>query len=283
MNCDKSEVHALGGAPQHDFQCPSGFTLSTIDPATRQPRQGYKYLSVYIYNDNSPPRLRHQVYSASNNYFTSLSPLWLTLPELVKLVNVQLIPVLTYRLIAHPFLPVEIEELTDYVWKLLSEHGRISAKLSKKDIYQPKSKLRLGLRHLGVAEHKSFIEAGLGYLNGDGPPMTNQSVRATLLSHNQNALQDGFLDAANQLDLRFHTPGPWNPYLPRELHAGERPYVTPQPSPPCLATVTHVYNKTAAITLNTGKAAQEEHNELPERVHVGPWSEESTAWDNCTG
>ena len=31
MNCDKFEVHALGGVPQHDFQCPSGFTLSTID------------------------------------------------------------------------------------------------------------------------------------------------------------------------------------------------------------------------------------------------------------
>ena len=57
MNCDKSEVHALGGVPQHDFQSPSGFTLSTVDPDTKQPRKGYKYLGVFIYNDKHPPQL----------------------------------------------------------------------------------------------------------------------------------------------------------------------------------------------------------------------------------
>ena len=173
-----------------------------------------------------PPRLRHQTCSEFNNYFTSLSSLRLTISESVEMVNVQLMRVLTYRLIAHPFLPDEIEELMEHLWKLLSEHSKLSAKLPKKDIYQPKLKLGLGLRHLGIAVHMFFGEARLRYLSGDAPPMTNQSVKAALLSHNQNALQDEFLTAANHLDLRFRTRGPWNPCLPTKLHAKERLFVT---------------------------------------------------------
>ena len=255
MNCDKSEVHALGGVPQHDFQSPSGFTLSTVDPDTKQPRKGYKYLGVYIYNDKHPPQLRHQIHSELNSYFVHLSPLRLTLPELVKLVNVQLIPILTYRLIAHPFLPSAIDELTAAVWKGLATHGRISPKVSTKDIYQPRAKLGLGLRHLGIAVHKSFVEAGLRYLNQDGPPASCVAVRDTLLLTRQNALQDSFLDAANRLSLRFHAPGPWNPCLPCELHERERLYAAPRNAPPCLATVTKVYKKTATICLDTGESA----------------------------
>ena len=105
MNCDKSEVHALGGVPHHDFHCPSSFTLSTIDPTTQ--RDGYKYLGVYIYNNQHPPKLRHQVHSELQGYFANLTPLRLTLPLLVKLVNVQLMPILTYRLIAYPLPPVK--------------------------------------------------------------------------------------------------------------------------------------------------------------------------------
>ena len=236
MNCDKSEVHALGGVPQHDFQSPSGFTLSTVDPDTKQPRKGYKYLGVYIFNDKHPPQLRHQIHSELNSYFVHLSPLRLTLPELVKLVNVQLIPTLTCRLIAHAFLPSEIDELT-------------------KDIYQPRAKLGLGLRHLGIAVHKSFVEAGLRYLNQDGPPASCVAVRDTLLSTRQNALQDSFLDAANRLSLRFHAPGPWNPCLPCELRERERLYAAPQNAPPCLATVTKVYKTTATICFDTGESA----------------------------
>ena len=255
MNCDKSEVHTLGGIPQHDFQSPSGFTLSTVDPNTKQPRKGYKYLGVYIYNDKHPPQLRHQIHSELNSYFVHLSPLRLTLPELVKLVNVQLIPTLTYRLIAHPFLPSEIDELTAAVWKELATHGRISPKVSTKDIYQPRAKLGLGLRHLGIAVHKSFVEAGLRYLNQDGPPASCVAVRDALLSTRQNALQHSFLDAANRLSLRFHAPGPWNPCLPCELHERERLYAAPRNAPPCLATVTKVYKKTATICFDTGESA----------------------------
>ena len=255
MNCDKSEVHALGGVPQHDFQSPSGFTLSTVDPDTKQPRKGYKYLGVYIYNDKHPPQLRHQIHSELNSYFVHLSPLRLSLPELVKLVNVQLIPILTYRLIAHPFLPSEIDELRAAVWKELATHGRISPKVPTKDIYQPRAKLGLGSRHLGIAVHKSFVEAGLRYLNQDGPPASCVAVRDALLSTRQNALQDSFLDAAYRLSLRFHAPGPWNPCLPCELHERERLYAAPRNAPPCLATVTKVHKKTATICFDTGKSA----------------------------
>ena len=255
MICDPSEVHALGGVPQQDFQCPSGFTLSTIDPATKQPRKGYKYVGVYIYNDKHPPQLGHEIYSELNSYFVHLSPLRLTLPELVKLVNVQLIPILTYRLIAHPFLPSELDELREAVWKELATHGRISPKVSTKDIYQPRTKLGLGLGHLGIAVHKSFVEAGLRYLNQDGPPVSCVAVRNALLSTQQNTLQDGFLDAANRLNLRFHTAGPWNPCLPRELREHERLYAAPRNASPCLATVTKTYKKTATIQFDNGESA----------------------------
>ena len=111
------------------------------------------------------------------------------LPELAKLVNVQLIRILTYRLIAHPFLPSEIDELTEAIWRELATHGRMSPKVSTKDIFQPRSKLGLGMRHLAVAVHKSFVEAGLRYLNQDGPPAICAAVRDPLLSSQQNTLQ----------------------------------------------------------------------------------------------
>ena len=169
--------------------------------------------------------------------------------------NVQLIRILTYRLIAHPFLPSEIDELTAAVWKELATHGRISPKVSTKDIYQPRAKLGLGLRHLGIAVHKSFVEAGLRYLNQDGPPASCVAVRDALLLTRQNALQDSFPDAANRLSLRFHAPGPWNPCLPSELRERERLYAARRNAPPCLATVTKVHKKTATICFDTGGSA----------------------------
>ena len=253
MNCDISELHALGGIPQHDSQCPSSFTLCTIDPSTRQPRKGYKYLGVCIYNDKHALQLRHQIYSEINSSFVNLPTLPLTLPELVKLVNVQLIPILTYGLIALSFLASEIQELTKAVWKELGTHGRISPKISTKDIYQPFSKLGLALRHLGVAVCKSFVEAGLMYLNQDGRPASCAAVRDALLSTQHNTLQDGFLDAANCLNLRFHTAGPWNPCLPRELREHEHLNAAPRNAPPCLATVTKTYKETATIQSDTGE------------------------------
>ena len=81
------------------------------------------------------------------------------------------------------------------------------------------------------------------------------AVRDALLSTRQNALQDSFLDAANRLSLRFHAPGPWNPCLPCELRERERLYAAPRNAPPCLATVTKGYKKTATICFDTGESA----------------------------
>ena len=85
----------------------------------------------------------------------------------VKLMDVQLIRILTYRTIDHSFLASTIDEPTEAVSNELATDGRISPKVSTKDIYQPRTKLGLGLRQSGVAVDKSFVEAGLRYLNQD--------------------------------------------------------------------------------------------------------------------
>ena len=99
MNPTKSEVQALGGASHFHFTSTSGSLVSTLDPQGK-PRDFYRYLGVYLYTENQLPRVIEVILAEIRAYFNTLSPLGLTHTELIRLTNCQLIPVLTYRLMA---------------------------------------------------------------------------------------------------------------------------------------------------------------------------------------
>ena len=102
LNLSKTEIHAMGTDPPRTFTSPSGTPLSTTNQKTGQPHSCYKYLGVYIFTANHAAQTLALAKSKMRSFFTTLQPLRLTLSEYVLVVNVQLIPILSYRLMAHP-------------------------------------------------------------------------------------------------------------------------------------------------------------------------------------
>ena len=92
----------MGKAPQTTITAPSGKRLSTIDQKTLALRKVYKYLGVSLLTDPDPTLKYELAKSEITSFFTLLHPLNLTLSEYIRLVNVQLIPTLQCRLMAHP-------------------------------------------------------------------------------------------------------------------------------------------------------------------------------------
>ena len=92
----------MGTAPPRTFTSPSGTPLLTTNQKTGQPHNCYKYLGVYIFTANHKAQTLALAKSEIRSFFTTLQPLRLALSEYVLLVNVQLIPILSYCLMAHP-------------------------------------------------------------------------------------------------------------------------------------------------------------------------------------
>ena len=99
MNTTKSEVQALEGASHFHFTSTSGSLVSTLDPQGK-PRDFYRYLGVYLYTENQLPRVIEFISAEIRAQFNTLSPLGLTHTELLRFTNCQLVPILTYRLMA---------------------------------------------------------------------------------------------------------------------------------------------------------------------------------------
>ena len=102
MNLSKAELHSMGSAPQTTITVPTGKQLSTMDPSTRAARKVYKYLGVYLFTDPHPALTYELAKCEITSFFAFLNALNLTLSEYVRLVNLQLVPTLQYRLMAHP-------------------------------------------------------------------------------------------------------------------------------------------------------------------------------------
>ena len=107
----------MGTAPPQNLTSSSGTSLSPTNQKTGQPDKCYKYLGVYIFTTNHATQTLALAKSGIRSFFTSLQPLRLTLSEYVLLVNVQLIPILSYRLMAHPLALKELAILQTMSWQ----------------------------------------------------------------------------------------------------------------------------------------------------------------------
>ena len=84
---------------------------------TGQPHNCYKYLGVYIFTASHEAQTLALAKSEIRSFFTTLQPLRLTHPEYILLVNFQLIPILSYRLIAHPLALTDLGALQAVIWQ----------------------------------------------------------------------------------------------------------------------------------------------------------------------
>ena len=115
INLSKTELHSMGKAPQTTITAPSGKRLSTIDPKTLAPRKVYKYLGVYLFTDRDPTLTYELAKSEITSFFTFLHPLNFNRSEYIRLVNLQLIPTLQHRLMAHPLDQSQLRSLQNII------------------------------------------------------------------------------------------------------------------------------------------------------------------------
>ena len=300
LNLSKTEIHAMGTAPPRTFTSPSGTPLSTTNQKTGQPHNCYKYLGVYIFTANHEAQTLALAKSEIRSLFTTLQPLRLTLSEYILLVNIQLIPILSYRLMAHPLALSELGALQAMIWQNIAHDpspdkaNRISRLVSPKARYTPRHQGGLGLRHFTFSICMALVNTAIRYLNGDGPPSTNESFSEAMLSTTRNPIQDTVMDACHTIGLRYHSSGLWascppSLFLPKEKvqvrflatkpapqysKFGNRLKPTPQDLGFHLGTVTGVHlSKPSHFCLPpTGRAPQTAYPppSPPPRVHPQP-------------
>ena len=182
LNLSNTKIHAMGTAPPRTFTTPSGPPLSTINQKTGQPHTCYKYLGVYIFTTNHATQKPALAKSEIQSFFTTLQPLRLTLSEYVLLLNVQIISILSYRLMAHPLVLNELGILQTMIWQNISHDpspekaNRTSQLVSPKARYAPGQQGGLGLRHFTFSLCMAMVNTALRYLNGDGPTSTNETL-----------------------------------------------------------------------------------------------------------
>ena len=220
MNVTKAEVLAMGNSPHISFPTSNGSIISTRFP-DGTPRTVYKYLGIYLYTTDQKENLDLYIKNEISAFFTALATLELAHNELIVLTNSQLIPIITYRLIAHTMNPDSLQLFDNLIWKEICAQTSLPLRLSKKDRHGSK-KQGLGLHLVSTSVHKNTYHTGLRHLNKEGSPLVDHLVSTVLRDQGVNRLQESFLDAAQTLGVRTHGWGPWNPTLVKNLQAGEQ-------------------------------------------------------------
>ena len=202
----------MGKAPQTTITAPSGKRLSTIDPKALAPRKVYKYLGVYLFTDPDPTLTYELAKSEITSFFTFLHPLNLTLSEYISLVNLELIPTLQYRLMAHPLEQSQLRSQQNIIWENIAidrdpeKRNRISRLVSNKDKYTSRPQGGLDLRHFQHCLNISTFNAAIRYLNNEGPDETNQLFRKAALNEEDWMVLKLVSDACHSLHLDSTPP-----------------------------------------------------------------------------
>ena len=221
----------MGSAPQTTVTAPTGKQLSTADLNTRAPRKVYKYLGVYLFTDPDPTLTYELANSEITSFFAFLNPLNLTLSEYVRLVNLQLIPTLQYRLMAHPLEQSQLKKLQHIMWRNVAldpdpeKRNRISRLVSEKDKYVPRKNGGLELRHFQHSLNISTVNSAIRYLNNEGPEDTNENFRQAALSTEESLVRRLISNACHSLNVRFNSLNPEIGTPPKLLHQQEKVYV----------------------------------------------------------
>ena len=172
FNARKSELHALNDTPHVTIRITPTLHFSTCD-TNGNPPLFYKYLGTYFFNSQQ----NHNMLSLLNNtittFFNNLVSLPLTHTEIIKLSNIQLIPILTYRLIYNSLPPFDINTLDSKIWTHIAKQGKLSLRTPNKTKYSPRHTLGLDITKVSDRIHTQTINHTIRYLQNEGPHLTN--------------------------------------------------------------------------------------------------------------
>ena len=200
--------------------------IKGCQPSTQKtlaPRKVYKYLGVYLFTDPDPTLTYDLAKSEITSFFTFSHPLNLTVSEHIRLVNLQLIPALQYRLMTHPLEQSQLRSLQNIIWKNIAldrdpeKRHCISRLVSNKDKYTSRPHGGLDLRHFQHCLNISTVNAAIRYLNNEGSDETNQFFRKAALNEENSMVLKLVSDACHSLNLRFNTTSPES-NTPAHLH-----------------------------------------------------------------
>ena len=218
FNATKSELHALNNAPHLTIRISSTIQFSTFDQQNK-PRQYYKYLGVFFFTFQQNQQMFLLLKELDNSFFTNLLPLFLSHTKLIKLSNIQLIPILAYRLI-HNFLPNKcLDTLAHSIWLNTAFQGKLSFRTPNKIKYSPRHTLGLGITKISHVTHTQAINHFLPYASNEGPPTSNHSIQHTLFQRGpaSNLLQDMLITSAHHFSVQTHNIPHHNPCQFRSL------------------------------------------------------------------
>ena len=145
--------------------------------------------------------------------------------------NLQLIPALQYRLMAHPLDQSQLKSLQNIIWKKnaidhdLEKRHRISRLVSNKDKYTSRPHGGLDLRHFQNCLNISTVYSAIRYLNNEGPDETDQIFRQAALGAEHSMVLKLISDACHSLHLRFNTTTSEINSPPHLLQKREQAYV----------------------------------------------------------
>ena len=193
----------MHGASPVTICTPSKASLSTHSP-NGTPHTYYKYLGVFLFTDPNPLLLYELLNNERISFFNSLSHIYLSIHELVTIMNLLLISTLDYRLLAGDLPPAQLCSLQHRIWKLLACKSRLSLATSPKDKHSSFVRGGLGLWDLPPFVHKYVVNGAIRHLMLDSPPSVHQAVLLAYFQFNPNPLQDRLVDAAHALQLDIH-------------------------------------------------------------------------------
>ena len=127
-NGEKAEILAMDGAPHFSFTLALHRQNST--PGNGQARTVYKCLGANLFTSNQTLNMIDFITNEITAFFTHLG---FTHSELVLLINVQLTPILTYRLMVRGIPPNIIMDFENKLWAKLCAHSRLAGAIPPKD------------------------------------------------------------------------------------------------------------------------------------------------------
>ena len=218
FNATKSELHALNNAPHLTIRISSTTHFSTFDQHGK-PRQYYKYLGVFFFTSQQNQQMFLLLKNLVNSFFTNLLPLSLSHTELIKLSNIQLIPILAYRPIYNSLPNKLLDTLDHSIWVNIASQGKLSLRTPNKTKYSPRHTLGLGITKISHVTHTQAINHFLRYTSNEGPPTSNRSIEHTLFHRGpaSNLLQDMLITSAHHFSIQTHNIPHHNPCQVRSL------------------------------------------------------------------
>ena len=130
-------MQAINNAFHLTIRISATIHFSTFDQHNK-PHQYYKYLGVFFFFTQQNKHMFLLLKNLITSFYTNLLPLSLSHTELIKLSNIQLIPILAYRLIDNSLPNNLLDSLDHAIWVNIASQGNLSLGTPNSFVWQEK-------------------------------------------------------------------------------------------------------------------------------------------------